>query len=148
MTRCSQPGCPGTIVDGYCDVCGSPGPVEASPAAPSAVSADVTASPPPMARPVPSPGAPARLLTATATSAVALQQPPAASRPAMIKRRYLPLPRPQPAPEAPAGSRRPRWAPSVLPAMVPRSPNGCARALRGFGRPAWAPDLPAFRRRP
>jgi hypothetical protein len=24
MTRCTQPGCPGTIVDGYCDVCGSP----------------------------------------------------------------------------------------------------------------------------
>lgn len=23
-SRCSQPGCPGTIVDGYCDVCGSP----------------------------------------------------------------------------------------------------------------------------
>ena len=27
MTRCTQPGCTGTIVDGYCDVCGSPGPV-------------------------------------------------------------------------------------------------------------------------
>ena len=25
MTRCTQPGCTGTIVDGYCDVCGSPG---------------------------------------------------------------------------------------------------------------------------
>ena len=24
MTRCTQPGCTGTIVDGYCDVCGSP----------------------------------------------------------------------------------------------------------------------------
>jgi serine/threonine-protein kinase PknG len=32
MTRCTQPGCTGTIVDGYCDVCGSPGPVSASPA--------------------------------------------------------------------------------------------------------------------
>jgi serine/threonine-protein kinase PknG len=31
MTRCTQPGCTGTIVDGYCDVCGSPGPVSASP---------------------------------------------------------------------------------------------------------------------
>src|SRR5688572_12271780 len=30
MTRCTQPGCPGTIVDGYCDVCGSPGPVSTS----------------------------------------------------------------------------------------------------------------------
>jgi serine/threonine-protein kinase PknG len=39
MTRCTQPGCPGTIVDGYCDVCGSPGPVSASPAAQSAASA-------------------------------------------------------------------------------------------------------------
>jgi serine/threonine-protein kinase PknG len=35
MTRCTQPGCTGTIVDGYCDVCGSPGPVSTSPAAPS-----------------------------------------------------------------------------------------------------------------
>ncbi|HWI00506.1 MAG TPA: serine/threonine protein kinase, partial [Propionibacteriaceae bacterium] len=24
MTACQQPGCTGTIVDGYCDVCGSP----------------------------------------------------------------------------------------------------------------------------
>ena len=24
MTACTQPGCTGTIVDGYCDVCGSP----------------------------------------------------------------------------------------------------------------------------
>jgi serine/threonine-protein kinase PknG len=35
MTRCTQPGCPGTIVDGYCDVCGSPGPVSTTPAAPA-----------------------------------------------------------------------------------------------------------------
>ena len=24
MTACTQPACTGTIVDGYCDVCGSP----------------------------------------------------------------------------------------------------------------------------
>jgi serine/threonine-protein kinase PknG len=29
--RCTQPGCTGTIVDGYCDVCGSPGPADTSP---------------------------------------------------------------------------------------------------------------------
>jgi serine/threonine-protein kinase PknG len=34
MTKCTQPGCTGTIVDGYCDVCGNPGPVT-SPAAQS-----------------------------------------------------------------------------------------------------------------
>ena len=34
--KCTQPGCTGTIVDGYCDVCGSPGPAEGS-AVPSAV---------------------------------------------------------------------------------------------------------------
>jgi serine/threonine-protein kinase PknG len=56
MTRCSQPGCPGTIVDGYCDVCGSPGPVETSPAPPSAVSADVAASPSPDGSPCTQPG--------------------------------------------------------------------------------------------
>jgi serine/threonine-protein kinase PknG len=33
MTRCTQPGCTGTIVDGYCDVCGSPGPDSTTPAA-------------------------------------------------------------------------------------------------------------------
>ncbi len=33
MTRCTQPGCPGTIVDGYCDVCGSPGLSGPAPAA-------------------------------------------------------------------------------------------------------------------
>jgi serine/threonine-protein kinase PknG len=45
MTACTQPGCTGTIVDGYCDVCGSPAgatPFAAvgapSPAAPAAVS--------------------------------------------------------------------------------------------------------------
>jgi len=25
MSSCTQPGCTGSIVDGYCDVCGSPG---------------------------------------------------------------------------------------------------------------------------
>ena len=29
--KCAQPGCGGTIVDGYCDVCGSPGPVSPGP---------------------------------------------------------------------------------------------------------------------
>jgi len=38
MTKCTQPGCPGSIVDGYCDVCGSPGPAETSQAPPAAVS--------------------------------------------------------------------------------------------------------------
>jgi serine/threonine-protein kinase PknG len=44
MTQCTQPGCPGTIVDGYCDVCGSPGPVSTTTDAPDAGSAqnDVT----------------------------------------------------------------------------------------------------------
>jgi serine/threonine-protein kinase PknG len=35
--RCTQPGCTGTIVDGYCDVCGSPGPANASPVDEAAV---------------------------------------------------------------------------------------------------------------
>ena len=43
MTRCTQPGCTGTIVDGYCDVCGSPGPADASTAPGSAVSHDAVA---------------------------------------------------------------------------------------------------------
>ena len=28
VTACAQPGCTGAVLDGYCDVCGSPGPVE------------------------------------------------------------------------------------------------------------------------
>ncbi|MDN5804029.1 MAG: serine/threonine protein kinase, partial [Microlunatus sp.] len=33
---CSQPGCPGSIADGYCDVCGSPGrPATAAAATPA-----------------------------------------------------------------------------------------------------------------
>lgn len=34
--RCSQPGCAGSILDGYCDVCGSPPGAVAAPAAPAA----------------------------------------------------------------------------------------------------------------
>jgi serine/threonine-protein kinase PknG len=41
MIKCTQPGCTGTIVDGYCDVCGSPGPAEA-PAASSAAAPAAT----------------------------------------------------------------------------------------------------------
>ncbi|MGN6752810.1 MAG: tetratricopeptide repeat protein [Intrasporangium sp.] len=37
MTRCTQPGCTGTIVDGYCDVCGMA--AVSSPAVPAAVPA-------------------------------------------------------------------------------------------------------------
>ncbi|MFC6159190.1 serine/threonine-protein kinase [Kribbella jiaozuonensis] len=45
MTTCTQPGCTGTIVDGYCDVCGSPAaPSQAatSQAAPSQAAAPAT----------------------------------------------------------------------------------------------------------
>ncbi len=41
---CTQPGCTGTIVDGYCDVCGSPGP--AAPSARVTSTPVVTAGPP------------------------------------------------------------------------------------------------------
>ena len=46
MTACTQPGCTGTIVDGYCDVCGSPAgavplvPAEAGASGPSPDGAD------------------------------------------------------------------------------------------------------------
>jgi serine/threonine-protein kinase PknG len=39
VTTCTQPGCTGAIVDGYCDVCGSPGaPTAAGTAVPAAAS--------------------------------------------------------------------------------------------------------------
>ncbi|HEX3207217.1 MAG TPA: serine/threonine protein kinase, partial [Propionibacteriaceae bacterium] len=41
MMKCTQPGCTGTIVDGYCDVCGSPAP-DGAPAAGPAVAASST----------------------------------------------------------------------------------------------------------
>jgi hypothetical protein len=44
MTACTQPGCTGTIVDGYCDVCGSPAGAPAF--APAAAAASVGSSVP------------------------------------------------------------------------------------------------------
>ena len=48
MTACTQPGCTGTIVDGYCDVCGSPpsAPAFSPAAADAAVPQPVTANGP------------------------------------------------------------------------------------------------------
>ena len=53
MTKCTQAGCTGTIVDGYCDVCGSPGPAETPAKAPAATpsTADPGASVPAVPRP-------------------------------------------------------------------------------------------------
>ena len=45
MTRCTQPGCPGTIVDGYCDVCGTPGPSSTTAAAASEESGQASTTP-------------------------------------------------------------------------------------------------------
>jgi hypothetical protein len=46
--ECKQPGCTGTIVDGYCDVCGSP--ADASPFVPAAPLAAAVSSPAPAER--------------------------------------------------------------------------------------------------
>jgi serine/threonine-protein kinase PknG len=35
MTTCAEPGCTGAVLDGYCDVCGAPGPTSAGPARPA-----------------------------------------------------------------------------------------------------------------
>lgn len=43
MTACTQPGCTGTIVDGYCDVCGSPSSAPAVSAAPAVAMSAVSA---------------------------------------------------------------------------------------------------------
>ncbi|MBK8867154.1 MAG: protein kinase [Dermatophilaceae bacterium] len=47
--RCAQPGCAGTILDGYCDVCGSPGSASPQPAAAAPAAAKATAAPAPSA---------------------------------------------------------------------------------------------------
>jgi serine/threonine-protein kinase PknG len=44
MTTCTQPGCTGSIVDGYCDVCGSPGAAVQPPATSGAGSAPIAAA--------------------------------------------------------------------------------------------------------
>ena len=44
MTACTQPGCTGRIVDGYCDVCGSPAGAAPLLPAESAASVGVTRS--------------------------------------------------------------------------------------------------------
>jgi hypothetical protein len=46
MTVCTQPGCIGTIVDGYCDVCGSPASAAPFVSAAAAAAASVTSSAP------------------------------------------------------------------------------------------------------
>src|SRR5215217_6690753 len=62
MTACLQPGCTGTIVDGYCDLCGSP--ATAAPFVPAEAAASVTSHAPadepgltavPAATPAPAP---------------------------------------------------------------------------------------------
>jgi hypothetical protein len=50
MTACTQPGCTGTIVDGYCDVCGSPATAAPLVSAAAAAAASVT-SPAPAGEP-------------------------------------------------------------------------------------------------
>jgi hypothetical protein len=56
ITACTQPGCIGMIVDGYCDLCGSPaGAALFAPAAASAASPAPTDEPGPTAVPAPTP---------------------------------------------------------------------------------------------
>ena len=78
--KCTQPGCTGSIVDGYCDVCGSPGrdvrhlrPRPAPPRPPRARSRRRSVSGPAA---VVSPAAPAPSWTATATCAARPVTPP------------------------------------------------------------------------
>ncbi len=52
--KCVQPGCPGTIVDGYCDVCGMPAPGGAGSAAAASMGGAAPATPPPASAPQPS----------------------------------------------------------------------------------------------
>ena len=99
MSSCTQPGCTGSIVDGYCDVCGSPGPVDAAarPRRPRATSrrppsahprpAPPRPRPSPTARPARSPAAPARSSTATATCAA----PPRTLPPAPVEAQTNPV---------------------------------------------------------
>ena len=70
MTTCTQPGCTGSIVDGYCDICGSPG-SDDTPSVPTGV------SPPPSARVQPSlsPGAPSGFAPPTSSLPGACTQP-------------------------------------------------------------------------
>ncbi len=44
MIRCTQPGCTGTIVDGYCDICGSPGPATPGPTSPGQTTPGATST--------------------------------------------------------------------------------------------------------
>src|SRR5699024_3361413 len=56
MTRCTQPGCSGEIVDGYCMVCGMPG--ETGPAVSSAVPSAAAPAPPALSGRCSQPGCP------------------------------------------------------------------------------------------
>ena len=144
MTGCSQPGCPGTIVDGYCDVCGSPGPVDPSAEAPRADGQQV-ATPD---------------LSGSALHAAGLfrhyrrrllrclRHTGRASRVPTIRRRYRLAALSRGSLAAPHDCSRPPWAHSGLPEMVPRSPNGFARGPNGSGLLDSALGSLVFRRRP
>ncbi len=65
---CQEPGCTGTILDGYCDVCGTPAAASAAPAGAPAAAA-----------PAPTPAAPARTPAARPAAPAAAPAPAASS---------------------------------------------------------------------
>src|SRR5215208_5904442 len=73
LTACTQPGCTGTIVDDYCDVCGMPA------SAPESVPPETAAAAP--TPPIPGPAAAATTTPATKTAAAAKPEPAAAAKP-------------------------------------------------------------------
>ena len=149
--KCAQPGCTGTIVDGYCDVCGMaaeqpPRPAAAASeaaAAPSGVRVTAgrrrrprqptrTTGPDPGRHRLPQPGCTGRSTTATATCAA----PPPTSRPRRTGRhrhggptraRAASVRSCPPAPRPRATSPRPPWAPSA-PASWGPSPRAAPAA--------------------
>src|SRR5829696_4782438 len=90
MRACTQPGCTGTIVDDYCDVCGSPASakdsVPAKAAAPPPTAPAKAAAPPPTApakAAAPPPTAPAKAAAPPPTAPAKAAAPAPAARPGL-----------------------------------------------------------------
>ena len=144
--RCAQAGCPGQIVDGYCDVCGlpaspTPNPT-ATPAAPAPSAARPQTAPPP-ATPAVAPG--------RARHALPGDYPDRAAAPVSALPLAAPQPAatPSPAPSQPLQASRgvPGAPPSAAPAGPCRQPGCTGQVQDGYctvcGAPAGAVAPPA-----
>src|SRR5215211_5414702 len=131
LMACTQPGCTGTIVDDYCDVCGMPA------SAPDSVPPETAATVP--TPPTPRP-APAATTPPAKTAAAAKPEPAPAAKPAAAAHAQ-----PEPAPAATTAAAAPAAGPPAAPQLTACTQPGCTGTIVDdycdvCGMPASAPD--------